>query len=79
MLDPFSGSGTTGQVSIEHGRQYLGIELNPEYLDLTRQRLGASVEKVQASLPDVPEGGWGDEDWDDEDWDDEEEDEAAGL
>jgi len=31
VLDPFSGTGTTGAVAAEYGRDYLGIELNPEY------------------------------------------------
>lgn len=39
VLDPFNGSGTTGQVAIENGRNYIGIELNPEYAELTRKRL----------------------------------------
>lgn len=34
VLDPFSGSGTTGLVSHKHGREYIGIELNPEYNEL---------------------------------------------
>lgn len=55
VLDPFNGSGTTGQVSIENGRKYIGIELNPEYLGLTSQRLGSAIEnrdaKILASKP----------------------------
>lgn len=43
VLDPFNGSGTTGQVAIERGRQYIGIELNPEYIELTRGRLEAAI------------------------------------
>jgi len=39
VLDPFNGSGTTGAVSLQHGRNYIGIELNPAYLELTRKRL----------------------------------------
>lgn len=39
VLDPFNGSGTTGQVALEHGRHYVGIELNPEYVALTNARL----------------------------------------
>lgn len=35
ILDPFSGSGTTGMVAIETGRRYAGIDLNEEYLDLS--------------------------------------------
>ena len=40
VLDPFMGSGTTAQVAVQHGRRYLGCELNPEYGALQRQRLG---------------------------------------
>jgi site-specific DNA-methyltransferase (cytosine-N4-specific) len=40
VLDPFSGSGTTGLAAIRNGREYVGIDLNPEYLDLSlRTRL----------------------------------------
>lgn len=39
VLDPFFGSGTTGAVALHHGRKYIGIELNPEYIKLAHQRL----------------------------------------
>jgi site-specific DNA-methyltransferase (adenine-specific) len=39
VLDPFMGSGTAALVAREHGRDWLGIELNPEYVQLTRDRL----------------------------------------
>lgn len=40
VLDPFSGSGTTGKAAAELGRRYVGIDLNAEYLDLSlRTRL----------------------------------------
>ena len=40
VLDPFSGSGTTGLAAARHGRKYIGIDLNTEYLDLSlRTRL----------------------------------------
>ena len=35
VLDPFSGSGTTGAVANFEGRRYVGIDLNSEYLDLS--------------------------------------------
>jgi site-specific DNA-methyltransferase (cytosine-N4-specific) len=47
VLDPFSGSGTTGLAAGKHGHPYVGIDLNSEYLDLSlRTRL------AQASLID---------------------------
>lgn len=40
VLDPFSGSGTTGLAAAKHGRRYVGIDLNRDYLDLSlRTRL----------------------------------------
>ena len=39
VLDPFFGSGTTGVVCNELGRQCVGIELNAEYAELARERL----------------------------------------
>jgi DNA modification methylase len=39
VLDPFSGSGTTGMVALKTGRDYIGIDLNPEYIELARSRL----------------------------------------
>jgi site-specific DNA-methyltransferase (adenine-specific) len=41
VLDCFSGSATTGLVALQHGRRYVGIELNPEYNDIARQRLNS--------------------------------------
>jgi DNA modification methylase len=41
VLDPFSGSGTVAQVATGNGRSAIGIELNPAYQDLARQRIGA--------------------------------------
>jgi DNA modification methylase len=39
VLDPFNGSGTTGLVALRHGRSYIGCELNPDYVDLARERI----------------------------------------
>jgi DNA modification methylase len=38
ILDPFAGSGTTGMVAIELGRRCILIELNPDYIELIRER-----------------------------------------
>lgn len=40
VLDPFSGSGTTGEAALKHGRRYMGVELSPEYMQLQRGKLG---------------------------------------
>lgn len=39
VLDPFNGAGTTGLVSLSHRRNYIGIELNPEYIKISEKRL----------------------------------------
>ena len=49
VIDPFMGSGTTAAVALQHGRQYLGCELNPEYGPLQQNRID-----VYRSLFDAP-------------------------
>lgn len=39
VLDPFMGSGTTAQAALQHGRAYLGCELNPDYKALQDERI----------------------------------------
>jgi site-specific DNA-methyltransferase (adenine-specific) len=39
VLDPFNGSGTTGVAAVQLGHQYIGIDLEDEYLALTQSRL----------------------------------------
>jgi DNA modification methylase len=39
VLDCFMGAGTTALVALQHGRQYLGVELNPEYVKLAEKRI----------------------------------------
>ena len=43
VLDPFMGSGTTAAVALQHGRQYLGCELNPAYQPLQDARIADAV------------------------------------
>ena len=40
VLDPFLGSGTTAVVAVEEGRDWVGVELNPEYAAMARKRIG---------------------------------------
>lgn len=42
VLDPFFGSGTVGVVCEQQNRNYVGIELNPEYVELAVQRIQAT-------------------------------------
>jgi site-specific DNA-methyltransferase (cytosine-N4-specific) len=39
VLDPFLGSGTAAEVALRLGRRFLGIELNPEYIEIALRRL----------------------------------------
>ena len=39
VLDPFSGSGSTGQAALQLERDYLGIELEADYNEVARRRL----------------------------------------
>jgi len=41
VLDPFMGSGTTALVAARVGRDYVGIELNPDYVEMARERVGS--------------------------------------
>lgn len=55
VLDPFFGAGTTGLVALENNRQYIGCEINPEYIEIAKERLKPVVnsienEKISASI-----------------------------
>lgn len=43
VLDPFHGSGTTGKMAVKNARNFLGIEISPEYSELSRKRISASL------------------------------------
>jgi len=43
VLDPFSGSGTTAKMAKHNGRKYIGIEVNPEYVEISLRRLEQGV------------------------------------
>lgn len=40
VLDPFMGSGSTGVACLRTGRRFIGIEINPGYIEITKRRLG---------------------------------------
>lgn len=44
VLDPFSGSGTTGRVAHDLGREYIGIELNPAYAEASEKMIGSHMQ-----------------------------------
>jgi site-specific DNA-methyltransferase (adenine-specific) len=39
VLDPFTGSGTTGIAAQREGFNFIGIELNAEYVEMSRRRI----------------------------------------
>lgn len=43
VLDPFSGSGTTGVVALRYHREYVGIELNPESVAMSERRISGDA------------------------------------
>ena len=43
VLDPFMGSGTTGAVSKRLGRNFVGVEINPEYCEIARKRIAEAA------------------------------------
>lgn len=46
VLDPFTGSGTTGIVCKKNRRNFVGIELKPEYAEMAVQRIDAATEEI---------------------------------
>jgi DNA modification methylase len=48
VLDPFLGSGTTGQVAIGMGRRFLGVELNPEYVEIALRRASGAASAARS-------------------------------
>lgn len=48
VLDPFCGSGTTGMVALRHGRRFIGIELNAEYVDMAHRRIQGDMPLLNA-------------------------------
>jgi len=45
VLDPFFGSGTTGVVALKQGKKFIGIELNPEYIEIAEARIKPYLEQ----------------------------------
>jgi DNA modification methylase len=50
VLDPFSGSGTTGAVATKEGRDFIGIDINPDYCKISEQRLQEAAGEGGATI-----------------------------
>jgi len=48
VLDPFSGSGTTGKMAVKNGRRFIGIDVSVEYVEIARKRIGQAASIVTA-------------------------------
>ena len=45
VLDPFNGSGSTGKASMLEGMRYIGIEMNPEYIQIAEARISNALKQ----------------------------------
>jgi DNA modification methylase len=50
VLDPFTGSGTTGVAAVSLGRQFIGIEMDPEYCRIAEERMKAEFKGSSARM-----------------------------
>jgi site-specific DNA-methyltransferase (cytosine-N4-specific) len=55
VLDPFLGSGTTGIVALQMRRRFVGIELNPQYVEIAKHRLNGAI--IDAAKPEIRDIG----------------------
>jgi site-specific DNA-methyltransferase (adenine-specific) len=46
ILDPFTGSGSTGVAALREGFKFIGIELNPEYAKIAQNRIENELNKA---------------------------------
>lgn len=59
VLDPFCGAGSTGVVARKYGRNFIGIDLKQDYLDMARKRIDSAIplpaEQPQTAAPIIEE------------------------
>lgn len=51
ILDPFSGSGTTGVACVQTGRNFIGCEINESYYTIAERRIGEAIQLESETLP----------------------------
>jgi len=54
VLDPFMGSGTTGVAAMREGRQFIGIELDPDHFATACRRIEAATREPRLVIPAAP-------------------------
>ena len=52
VFDPFMGSGSTGVAAVQEGREFIGIEKEPEYFEIAKRRLAHALAESQSDLFD---------------------------
>jgi|TARA_B100000315_G_scaffold250867_1_gene284563 site-specific DNA-methyltransferase (adenine-specific) len=55
ILDPFSGSSTTGVVALRHRRHFIGIENNTDYLELSVKRINEEFSNIRENQEPIKE------------------------
>lgn len=53
VLDPFLGSGTTAVAAVRNRRAFFGIELNPEYVEISRRRIAGLGGRLDQRVEEV--------------------------
>jgi modification methylase len=54
VLDPFFGTGTTGAVAKRLGRRWIGIEREPKYIRVARERIAAALPLDESAMTVMP-------------------------
>lgn len=55
VLDPFSGMATTGLAALKYKQNYIGIEINKEYIEMSKKRLTKSNDIFLAEVENIEE------------------------
>ena len=53
VLDPFMGSGSTGIAAVLEDKQFIGIDMTPEFIDISTRRIGASDQYLALKEPEL--------------------------
>jgi 2-polyprenyl-3-methyl-5-hydroxy-6-metoxy-1,4-benzoquinol methylase len=57
IVDPCCGGGTTGEAALRHGCRFIGIDVDPNAIEVTRKRLTAVEEELSAKQNPKKGGG----------------------
>ncbi len=52
VLDPFMGSGTTGVAAVRLGRKFWGVEIDPGYFEIAKERIQDELDKIKFLEPE---------------------------